>query len=89
MNMLSQPARYADPGLSHRVRDAVFAACLTPEATAGPAPGNAMAVPALALEAQLKKPGTSPLEPEETALLLKWLNRIRNSPSPGVRDDLE
>jgi AcrR family transcriptional regulator len=82
LNMLSQPARYADPGLSHRVRDAVFAACLTPEATAEPAPGNAMAVPALALEAQLKKPGTSPLEPEETALLLKWLNRIRSSPSP-------
>ncbi|MEV7098800.1 TetR/AcrR family transcriptional regulator [Amycolatopsis sp. NPDC051045] len=77
LSMLSQPARYGDPGLSHRVRDAVFAACFTPETTAGAAPGHAMTVPALQLEAQLREPGASPLEPEETALLLKWLNRIR------------
>jgi AcrR family transcriptional regulator len=79
LSMLSQPARYADPGLSHRVRDAVFAACLTPETAAAPAPVHAMTVPALQLEAQLRKPGASPLEPEETALLLKWLNRIHSS----------
>src|SRR5438874_1992132 len=71
LSMLSQPGRYADPHLSHRVREAVFGACLTPETDAGPTPDNAMTVPALQLETQLKNPGISPLEPEETALLLK------------------
>lgn len=79
LSILSQPARYADPGLSHRVRDAVFGACLTPETTAGPEPRDALTVPALQLEAQLRQPGRAPLEPEETALLLKWLSRIRTS----------
>ncbi|WP_410574933.1 TetR/AcrR family transcriptional regulator [Amycolatopsis sp. cmx-4-61] len=84
LSMLSQPGRYADPHLSHRVRDAVFAACLTLETAGRPVAGNAMTAPALQLEAQLQEPGMSPLEPEETALLLKWLNRIRTSPGPAA-----
>ncbi len=74
LSVLSQPERYADPGLSHRVRDAVFAACMTQRAPASPP--DRLAVTALQLEAQLAASVNTPLADEERALLVKWLRRF-------------
>ncbi|MEU5387595.1 TetR/AcrR family transcriptional regulator [Kitasatospora cineracea] len=80
LSMLSQPDRFADPALSTRVRDAVFASCLN-ESAAAPAPEeDRLASAARQLEAQLKqRPG--PLGEAETALLLVWLNTLQQPPA--------
>jgi AcrR family transcriptional regulator len=89
LSILSQPARYSDPALSTRVRDAVFAACLTDAAagrSAESAPENPVALAALRLEAQLRqrredaRQPASPLSEEETALLLVWLGKLQREP---------
>nr|WP_255644915.1 TetR/AcrR family transcriptional regulator [Actinoplanes polyasparticus] len=74
LSRIAQPALYDDPTLADRARDAVFAAVLHHVGTpAEPAP-----VPAAArqLRAQLRLTGTDRLEPVETALLDRWLERL-------------
>ncbi|MGK5683392.1 TetR/AcrR family transcriptional regulator [Actinoplanes sp. URMC 104] len=74
LSVIAHPGRYDDPGLSHRARDAVFAAVLTraPE-PAGPDPVRSAA---RRLRSQLTLSGTDRLEPEESALLDRWLDRL-------------
>ncbi|MEV5955812.1 TetR/AcrR family transcriptional regulator [Streptomyces sp. NPDC051987] len=76
LSILSQPHRYSDPGLPHRVRDAVFSSCLVD--TCAPVHGEDPVLSStLQLEARLQLPGHSPLGQEETALMLKWLRHLR------------
>jgi AcrR family transcriptional regulator len=83
LSVVSEPSRYSDSGLSHRVREAVFASCLKRKALEAPADaedtGNLFVQPALQLEAQLARQGSPALDAEETALLLKWLRKLRHS----------
>ncbi|MES0837030.1 TetR/AcrR family transcriptional regulator [Nocardiopsis tropica] len=77
LSMVSQPDVYTDPGLSHRVRDAVFAGLLTEDPVpgdAGPAEPGAGAA-ALRLAALLSD-GSDALTGAESALLREWLDRI-------------
>ncbi|QUF05200.1 TetR/AcrR family transcriptional regulator [Actinosynnema pretiosum subsp. pretiosum] len=74
LSRIAQPALYDDPELSHRARDAVFAAVLTDAgAPAGPDPVRAAA---RQLRSRLSLHGTGELEPVETALLDRWLKRL-------------
>jgi AcrR family transcriptional regulator len=77
LSIVSQPDRYSDPALSHRVRDAVFAACLDEQGLRHRADDHALVRSALQLEAQLKQQPPSTLGAEETALLLKWLRDLQ------------
>jgi AcrR family transcriptional regulator len=74
LSLIAQPSLFADPTLSERARDAVFAAILTPRGTAEPADP----VPATArqLRSQLALAGSAALEPAEAALLDRWLERL-------------
>ncbi|WP_431877380.1 TetR/AcrR family transcriptional regulator [Amycolatopsis sacchari] len=74
LNLVSQPRVYTDPGLSTRVRDAVFDSVLVDEERA-PAAEPAVATAALQLSALLRDAG-SPLGGPETALLRHWLERL-------------
>jgi AcrR family transcriptional regulator len=77
LSLIAQPTLFDDPGLSHRARDAVFAAVLTDaRAAGGPDP---VAAAARQLRSQLSLTGTSTLEPAERALLEVWLERIETS----------
>jgi AcrR family transcriptional regulator len=74
LGRIAQPMLFDDPALSHRARDAVFSAVLTdPAAPSGPDPVRAAA---RQLRSQLSLTGTDRLEPVETALLDRWLDRI-------------
>ncbi|MEV4350898.1 TetR/AcrR family transcriptional regulator [Actinoplanes sp. NPDC049596] len=74
LSRIAQPSLFDDPGLSHRARDAVFAAVLTEAPkTQGPDPVRALA---RQLRSQLSLTGTEKLEPAETALLDRWLERV-------------
>ncbi|KUL21435.1 TetR/AcrR family transcriptional regulator [Actinoplanes awajinensis] len=74
LSRIAQPALFGDPALSHTARDAVFAAVLAdPAAPSGPDPVRAAA---RQLRSQLALTGTDRLEPAETALLDRWLDRI-------------
>jgi AcrR family transcriptional regulator len=74
LSQIAQPALFADPALSHRARDAVFAAVLTDARVAsGPDP---VAAAARQLRSQLELAGTPALAPAEKALLEVWLERI-------------
>ena len=74
LGRIAQPALFDDPALSHRARDAVFAAVLTdPAAPSGPDPVRAAA---RQLRSQLALSGTDRLEAVEAALLDRWLERI-------------
>ena len=74
LGRIAQPALFDDPALSHAARDAAFAAVLTdPAAPSGPDPVRAAA---RQLRYQLALTGTDRLEPVETALLDRWLERI-------------
>ena len=80
LSRIAQPGLFDDPALSHRARDAVFAAVLVrPAAPSGPEP-----VPAVArqLRSQLALTGTDRLEPVEAALLDHWLGRL-DGPDPA------
>ncbi|NUR84452.1 MAG: TetR/AcrR family transcriptional regulator [Nonomuraea sp.] len=74
LDHVARPALFDDPALSHRMRDAVFSYVLTTT----PAQHDAQPVrdAALRLRAQLQLAETDALEPAETALLLRWLDRI-------------
>ncbi|MFF4189483.1 TetR/AcrR family transcriptional regulator [Nonomuraea sp. NPDC001831] len=74
LDHIARPALFDDPALSHRMRDAVFSHVLT-----GPGAQNdadPLYAAALRLHAQLDLTGTEALEPAETALLRRWLERI-------------
>ncbi|WP_250004954.1 TetR/AcrR family transcriptional regulator [Actinoplanes sp. M2I2] len=74
LGLITRPALFDDPSLSHRARDAVFAAVLAEPATpTGPDPIRAAA---RRLHSQLVLTGTDRLEPAETALLNRWLERM-------------
>ncbi|GAA4946805.1 TetR/AcrR family transcriptional regulator [Actinoplanes utahensis] len=83
LSHIAQPALFDDPALSHRMRDAVFAAVLTtPAAADTPDPVGAAA---RQLRARLALTGTRALETAETALLDRWLERLGDRPAPRRR----
>jgi AcrR family transcriptional regulator len=74
LSRIAQPDLFDDPALPDRTRDAVFAAVLTgSKAPSEPAPLRAAA---RQMRFQLTLTGTDKLEPVETALLDRWLERI-------------
>ncbi|MEU0395893.1 TetR/AcrR family transcriptional regulator [Streptomyces sp. NPDC006208] len=77
LNHIATPALFDDPALSHRMRDAVFSQVLA-EATAR-GETDPLRSAALRLRAQLALVGTTALEPAETTLLERWLERITRS----------
>jgi len=80
LSLIAQPTLFTDPTLSHRTRDAIFAAVLTEVRTA-PDP-DPVGAGARQLRAQLSLVGTQALEPTEVALLNRWLERIEVSSVP-------
>lgn len=74
LDHIARPALFDDPALSHRMRDAVFSHVLT--ATTAQAEDAPLVTAALRLGALLELLGTDALEPTETALLVRWLERI-------------
>ncbi|MYR96207.1 TetR family transcriptional regulator [Streptomyces sp. SID8374] len=81
--LVARPATFDDPGLSRRVRDAVHASILTPDAAAG-APEEAEVPSAAArLSALLREAQGSGLSTAEAALMKEWLGRVANA---GPRD---
>jgi AcrR family transcriptional regulator len=80
LNLVTQPDTYTDPGLSDRVRDAVFGALLIDSAGTSRevAAGAGLATAALQLSALLRNQ-QSPLNEPETALLLHWLGALASS----------
>jgi AcrR family transcriptional regulator len=75
LNLVTRPEIYHDPGLSERVRDALFASMLV-DAGETPAAEPGLAPAALQLAALLRGKQESPLGKPETALLLHWLDRL-------------
>lgn len=73
LSLVTQPRSYRDPGLSARVRDAVFAAVLTP---ANPRTRRSASAVAQQLSALLQAEPPAALSEAETALLHEWLGRI-------------
>ncbi|AGL14181.1 TetR/AcrR family transcriptional regulator [Actinoplanes sp. N902-109] len=77
LSCIAQPELFDDPALSDRTRDAIFAAVLTPQAGSGAAETtDPVAAAALRLRSQLAVSGTTALEPAETQLLDRWLERL-------------
>ncbi|KAB2389970.1 TetR/AcrR family transcriptional regulator [Actinomadura montaniterrae] len=74
LDHIAKPALFEDPALSHRMRDAVFSHVLTTPTAQDDA--DPVRTAALRLHAQLDLTGTEALEPAETALLQRWLERI-------------
>ncbi|GAB7037189.1 MULTISPECIES: TetR/AcrR family transcriptional regulator [Catenuloplanes] len=74
LSRIARPDLFDDPALPDRTRDAIFAAVLTESTTPG-APDPLRAA-ARQLRSQLTLTGTDTLEPVETALLDRWLERI-------------
>ncbi|MFI7233230.1 TetR/AcrR family transcriptional regulator [Nonomuraea angiospora] len=83
LDHIARPALFDDPALSHRMRDAVFSHVLT-ETTAHD-DADPLHATALRLHAQLELTGTEALEPAETALLRRWLERI-TQPATTLED---
>jgi AcrR family transcriptional regulator len=74
LNHIAEPARFADPALSHRLREAVFSSILIRAAPQGE--DDPVHAAALRLRSQVQLTGTEALEPAETTLLLRWLERV-------------
>ncbi|MFB4318420.1 TetR/AcrR family transcriptional regulator [Actinomadura sp. 21ATH] len=74
---IARPELFDDPAPSHRMRDAAFAHVLTEPGARDDA--DPLHAAALRLRAQLALAGTDALEPAETALLLRWLERITHA----------
>ncbi|WP_043626738.1 TetR/AcrR family transcriptional regulator [Nonomuraea candida] len=74
LDHIARPELFDDPALSHHMRDAVFAYVLAEPAARDDA--DPLRAAALRLHAQLELAGTEALEPAETALLRRWLERI-------------
>ncbi|GIH49241.1 transcriptional regulator, TetR family [Microbispora rosea] len=83
LDHIASPELFDDPALSHRMRQAVFAHVLT-EATARE-DADPLREAALRLRAQLDLAGADALEPVETALLRRWLDRITQPGEGSVR----
>ncbi|MGR6998999.1 hypothetical protein ACU686_14045 [Yinghuangia aomiensis] len=79
LDHIAQPGRFADRTLSHRMRDAVFGQVLTGPDARDSTDERPVRTAALQLRARLDLGGTDALEPEETALLTRWLERISTS----------
>jgi AcrR family transcriptional regulator len=76
LNLVTQPENYPDPDLSRRVRGAVHAAVLVPDAGRPPSDeGGSLTIAALQLAAILRDRRTELGDPE-TALLLHWLDTL-------------
>lgn len=73
LSRIAQPHLF-DAELSHRARDTVFAAVLTQ--TSADVPRQPMSDAARQLHSQLALQGSESLEPEESALLVRWLERL-------------
>lgn len=73
LNQIAQPGLF-DDGLSPRMRESVFGSLLV-EAVQ-PAPGPPLTAAALRLRSQLAVSPTQALDPAESALLDRWLQRI-------------
>ncbi|NYD22953.1 TetR family transcriptional regulator [Kineococcus aurantiacus] len=73
LNRIAQPEVFGED-LSHRVRDAVFGSLLRDAPRREGRPGLPSAARRLRAQLDLTDPGT--LEPEETALLRRWLERL-------------
>ncbi|TYB69939.1 TetR/AcrR family transcriptional regulator [Nonomuraea sp. PA05] len=76
LDHIARPAQFDDPALSHRMRDAVFSHVLA--TTPAQHDTDPLRTAALRLRAQLQLGATDALEPVETALLQRWLERITN-----------
>ncbi|MFC4913056.1 TetR/AcrR family transcriptional regulator [Actinomadura gamaensis] len=74
LDHIARPVLFEDPAPSHRMRDAVFSHVLT-EASAQQ-DADPLYTAALRLHAQLELAEPEALEPTETALLRRWLERI-------------
>ncbi|MEU9832342.1 TetR/AcrR family transcriptional regulator [Streptosporangium sp. NPDC048047] len=80
LDHIARPDLFDDPALSHRMRDAVFSHVLAETGVQDDA--DPLRTAALRLHAQLLLSGTEALEPAETTLLLRWLERITR-PGPA------
>lgn len=80
LSLVTQPHVYTDPGLSHRVRDAVHAEVLLDEPDQENAGDTRLRSTAVQLGALLRDPPDARLTPAETALLRQWLTRLANEP---------
>ncbi|GAB3881040.1 hypothetical protein GCM10027612_09510 [Microbispora bryophytorum subsp. camponoti] len=83
LDHIASPELFDDPALSHRMRQAVFAHVLTEGTTREDA--DPLREAALRLRAQLDLAGADALEPVETALLRRWLDRITQPGEESVR----
>lgn len=81
LDHIAKPELFDDPALSHQMRDAVFSSVLIRSMAADE--GDPLRSAALRLYAQLELTGTGPLEPEETALLRRWLTLMGRPPAPS------
>jgi hypothetical protein len=79
LDHIASPELFDDPATSNRMREAVFAHVLTGTSTREDA--DPLREAALRLRAQLDLVGTEALEPVETALLRRWLDRITGAGS--------
>jgi AcrR family transcriptional regulator len=76
LSVITQPTSYADPDLSHRVRDAVHASVLVAPEPGGASDGqDPLITTSVRLAAILRTQPTRLADPE-TALLLHWLDRL-------------
>jgi AcrR family transcriptional regulator len=83
LSLIARPTLFDDPTLADRARDAVFAAVLTDPGT--PSAPDPVRAAARQLRSQLALTGTDRLEPVETALLDRWLDRIDTSGANTAR----
>lgn len=74
LNQIAQPALFDDAELSHRMREAVLGHLLVDPGD--PGPGSPLKAAALRLRSQLTLSGAGALDPAESALLDRWLQRI-------------
>lgn len=74
LSRIAQPGLFDDPALPDRTRDAIFAAVLTGARV--PSDPDPVRAAARQMRSQLAITSTDRLEPVETALLDRWLERI-------------
>jgi hypothetical protein len=84
LSLVTQPGRYTDRGLSHRVRDAVHAALLAePDPAWREFAHQHMPTLAVQFSTVLGTELRSPLTEAETALLRQWLDRLATTDHPA------
>ncbi|BAG17489.1 TetR/AcrR family transcriptional regulator [Streptomyces griseus] len=80
--LVSRPATFDDE-VSHRVRDALYATVLTPEASPRTPPDAEVPTAAARLSALLRQQRGAGLSTAEAALMKEWLDRVANARSDG------